>query len=364
MIDVSKELEILIKLQNKINALRATEISYDKTSQLKIHFKKIKLIESLLENLIAIKDNHTQIINLQDMLDDADLGKEAREENKILEEKILKLKEDFVSMLQAQSEEDYDEVILEIRSGTGGDEAAIFANDLLRMYTRYCEIKKWKIDILSISKNEFNGVKSCFLQVNGNNVFSRLKFESGVHRVQRIPLTEANGRIHTSTASVVILPTPDDIDIDVDMKDIRVDTYRAGGAGGQHVNKTESAIRLTHMPSGIVVQCQDERSQHENKARALKMLTSKLFEHKRQKQMEMTNLKRDNMIGSGDRSEKSRTYNYPQNRITDHLLNITVYNLDIIIEGNLDAFLEQLNEEHFKSKAIDLSNIDKLEIFN
>jgi len=238
-------------------------------------------------------------------------------------------------------------VYLEIRAGTGGDEAAIFSGDLFRMYTRFAEEKRWTIEVMSQNLGEHGGFKEIIAHVVGNNVYGELKFESGAHRVQRVPETESQGRIHTSACTVAVLPEVEDIEeIDVSEADLRIDTYRASGAGGQHVNVTDSAVRVTHVPSGIVVECQDERSQHKNKAKALALLQARLLAHEKEKQQREQAQTRRNLVGSGDRSERIRTYNFPQGRITDHRINLTLYKLDDVMEGALEQIIEPLIREH------------------
>ncbi len=236
--------------------------------------------------------------------------------------------------------------ILEIRAGTGGDEAALFAGDLLRMYLRYAETKGWRTDLMSLSEGAVGGVKEAALEVSGPGVFARLKFESGVHRVQRVPATEASGRIHTSAATVAVLPEAQELDLAIDEADLRIDTMRAGGAGGQHVNKTESAVRITHLPSGIVVVVQDERSQHRNRARAMALLRARLYDRERQAAADARAAERKAMVRSGDRSERIRTYNFPQGRLTDHRINLTLYKLDRVMEGELDEVIDALVADH------------------
>ena len=236
---------------------------------------------------------------------------------------------------------------LEIRAGTGGAEAALFAGDLFRMYSRYAENQGWKIEILSESQAEQGGYKEIILRVTGDQVYSRLKFESGAHRVQRVPQTESQGRIHTSACTVAVLPEPTEIDqVDVNSADLRIDTYRSSGAGGQHVNTTDSAVRITHLPTGIVVECQDERSQHKNRARAMTLLQAKLLNAQQEKQAQEQSETRRELVGSGDRSERIRTYNFPQGRVTDHRINLTLYKLDEILQGDLDAVIDSLVNEY------------------
>jgi peptide chain release factor 1 len=242
---------------------------------------------------------------------------------------------------------DDNNIYLEIRAGTGGDEAALFAGDLFRMYSRYAENRGWSVEILSASEGEHGGYKEIISRVVGSGAYSRLKFESGAHRVQRVPETESQGRIHTSACTVAVLPEVESVEeVEVNSGDLRIDTYRASGAGGQHVNKTDSAVRITHVPSGIVVECQDERSQHKNRARAMALLRARLLDEEQQKQASEQARTRKLLVGSGDRSERIRTYNFPQGRVTDHRINLTLYRLDEILEGSLDVIIEPLVNEH------------------
>ena len=238
-------------------------------------------------------------------------------------------------------------MFLEIRAGTGGDEAAIFAGDLFRMYSRYAERRGWQVEIISQNEGEHGGYKEIIARLIGEGVYSRLKFESGAHRVQRVPATESQGRIHTSACTVAVLPEVEEVaDIDVNPADLRIDTYRASGAGGQHINKTDSAVRITHLPSGIVVECQDERSQHKNRAKALSLLKARLLARARDSQQQQTAEQRRALVGSGDRSERIRTYNFPQGRLTDHRINLTLYRLEAIVDGDLDEVLDALQDAH------------------
>ena len=241
---------------------------------------------------------------------------------------------------------DSSNIFLEIRAGTGGDEAAIFSGDLFRMYSKYAESKNWKIEIMNIREGDHGGYKEIICKISGNSIFSRLKFESGAHRVQRVPQTESQGRVHTSACTVAVLPEVKEVEgIEIDNNDLRIDTYRASGAGGQHVNKTDSAVRLTHLPSGLVVECQDERSQHKNKARALSLMQAKLLDQELSKQVDEQAQERKLQVGSGDRSERIRTYNFPQGRVTDHRINLTLYKLDEIAEGGIDQLIQPLIDE-------------------
>ncbi len=278
---------------------------------------------------------------------DEDLRTMALEEIKTTEQQIEQLEQELQSLLLPKDPHDESNVFLEIRAGTGGDEAAIFAGDLFRMYSRYAENKRWKVEIMNQSEGDHGGYKEIIAKITGNEVYSNLKFESGAHRVQRVPETESQGRVHTSAATVAIMPEVDAIDeVEIDTSDLRIDTFRASGAGGQHVNKTDSAIRITHLPTGIVVECQDERSQHKNRARAMSLLSARLLDQERQKQFDEQAEARRNLVGSGDRSERIRTYNFPQGRVTDHRINLTLYKLDEMMQGNVDQVIQPLRNEH------------------
>ena len=259
-----------------------------------------------------------------------------------LEEQKEDLEVKIKLLLIPKDPDDTKNVIVEIRAGTGGDEAGIFANDLFRMYARYAELQGWKLEIMDINDSTMGGIKEVVFGLSGNEIYGDLKFESGVHRVQRVPLTEASGRVHTSAASVVVMPEAKDVEIDLEMNVVRVDTYRASGAGGKHVNKTDSAIRMTHIPTGIVVQCQDERSQIKNRQKAIKILKARLYDKKEQEKNSEISETRKSVVKRGDRSDKIRTYNYPQNRVTDHRIGLTLYDLASIMEGNLDELVEKM----------------------
>ena len=265
---------------------------------------------------------------------DAEMRALAEEERATLKERFGLLERDLQLQLLPKDAADSSSAIVEIRAGTGGDEAALFAADLLGMYQRYAQLQGWRTDVLSLSDSDLGGVREAVMEVAGQGAFAKLKFESGVHRVQRVPVTEAGGRIHTSAATVAVLPEPEDVDVSVDDKDLRIDVYRASGAGGQHVNKTESAVRITHLPTGIVVAQQTEKSQHKNKAQAMKLLKAKIFEAERSRIAATRAAERKDLVGSGDRSERIRTYNFPQGRVTDHRINLTLYKLDRIISGD------------------------------
>ena len=278
---------------------------------------------------------------------DAEMSAMAKEELPELDAQLEALDTQLNMQLVPKDPMDGSNIYLEVRAGTGGDEAAIFAGDLFRMYTRYADNVGWKLEVMSASQGEHGGYKEVIARVEGQDVYSRLKFESGTHRVQRVPLTEAQGRIHTSACTVAILPELEEIgDVELNPADLKVDTFRASGAGGQHVNKTESAIRITHIPSGVVVECQDERSQHKNRARAMGLLRARLTDTEKQKQNTAQSESRRLQVGSGDRSQRIRTYNFPQGRITDHRINLTIYQLDPVMQGDLAQLLDPLQQEH------------------
>ena len=291
------------------------------------------------KNQIAQLASAKQVFNEED---DYELREMAREEINALEDSIATTEEKLRLMLLPKDPRDDKNVIMEIRAGAGGEEAAIFAADLFRMYTRYAEAQGWKVYVTSENETGNGGYKRIECEIKGKGAFSRLKYESGVHRVQRVPATESQGRIHTNTATVAVLAELDDIDINLDMKDVRVDVYRSQGAGGQSVNTTDSAVRMTHIPSGIVVECQDERSQLQNRIRAKQILLNHLYEMEEQKQRQEREAERRDQVGGGDRSEKIRTYNYPQNRVTDHRINYSSYNLVAVISGAIDEFIDEL----------------------
>ncbi|MCG5511645.1 peptide chain release factor 1 [Ectothiorhodospira shaposhnikovii] len=278
---------------------------------------------------------------------DPDLRAMAEEEIPAVSSRLESLELDLQRHLIPKDPHDENNTFLEIRAGTGGDEAAIFAGDLFRMYSRYAETRGWQVELLSESEGEHGGYREVIARIIGRGVYSRLKFESGAHRVQRVPDTESQGRIHTSAATVAVMPEPDEMEIpEINPADLRIDTYRASGAGGQHVNRTDSAVRLTHLPTGLVVECQDERSQHKNKARAMSLLAAKLIEREETRRFQEQSATRKSLVGSGDRSERIRTYNFPQGRVTDHRINLTLYKLEAIMAGDLDPVIDPLVNEH------------------
>jgi peptide chain release factor 1 len=300
----------------------------------------------LVEAYGRYRDVDKRLAEDREALSDPELKELVQEEIPELEDELEGLEKKLKLLLLPKDPADERNTLLEIRAGAGGEEAALFAADLLRMYMRFAESQGWKVEILSTSEASAGGLKEVVALIEGDRVFSRLRFEGGVHRVQRVPATESQGRIHTSTATVAVLPEAEDVDVTIDEKDLRVDTYRASGAGGQHVNRTDSAVRLTHIPTGIVVQCQDERSQIKNRSKAMKILMARLLDKEQEEQAQAIGAERRNMVGTGDRSEKIRTYNYPQNRVTDHRINLTVHKLDSVIEGDLSEIIGALRSHH------------------
>lgn len=304
-----------------------------------------------MQEITEVWQHYTQaerdIVTAEDMLSDPDFKEMAQEEIKTNKTMLEELEARLNILMIPKDPNDANAAYLEVRAGTGGDEAAIFSGDLFRMYNKYAESKGWRIEVLSENAGEHGGYKEIICRVDGDGVYGRLKFESGAHRVQRVPATESQGRVHTSACTVAILPEVDtDATVEINPADLRIDTYRASGAGGQHINKTDSAVRITHIPTGVVVECQDERSQHKNKAKALALLVSRLENAKRQAQETATSEMRRDLVGSGDRSERIRTYNYPQGRMTDHRINLTLYKLDAIMEGDLNELLDSLHREY------------------
>ena len=285
-----------------------------------------------------------EIAGSQELLKDpdAEVREMANAEVSELETELTEIEEQLKLMLLPKDPNDQRNVVLEIRAGTGGDEAALFSGDLFRMYCRYADRQGWKVEFLSTAESEAGGYKEVIALVSGKGVFSRFKYESGTHRVQRVPETETQGRIHTSACTVAVMPEADDVEVDIDPSDLRIDLYRASGAGGQHVNKTESAVRITHVPTGVVVACQDEKSQHKNKAKAMKVLQSRILDAMQAEQHAKMAADRKSQVGSGDRSERIRTYNFPQGRCTDHRVNLTLYKLEAIMQGDLDEIVDTL----------------------
>jgi peptide chain release factor 1 len=316
-------------------------------------------ISPIVEKAKAVRALQSELAGLEEIIRDAASDKEMRAlaeaEHHELEEKLPELERELQLLLLPKDSADDRSAILEVRAGTGGDEASLFAADLFRMYQRYAEGHGWQFEPIETNETELGGYKEAIAAINGPGVFARLKFESGVHRVQRVPATEASGRIHTSAATVAVLPEAEDVDVQIDEKDLRIDTYRAQGAGGQHVNRTESAVRITHLPSGVVVTCQDNKSQHKNRAQAMKVLRARLYEMEREQQESARAATRKSQVGSGDRSERIRTYNFPQGRVTDHRINLTLHKLDRIINGEeLDEIVDALVAEDRAARLAEL----------
>jgi peptide chain release factor 1 len=306
-------------------------------------------LEPVVRDFVEWRRVESDLEAAQEMQSDPDAGVRAlgEEESASLDARRERLEAVLRKHLIPRDPRDDSNIYLEIRAGTGGDEAALFAGDLFRMYCRYAETQGWRVEIMSASEGEHGGFKEVISRIVGTGAYSRLKFESGAHRVQRVPETESQGRIHTSACTVAVLPEVETVeDVEVNTADLRVDTYRASGAGGQHINKTDSAVRITHLPTGIVVECQDERSQHKNRARAMALLKARLLDAEQERQTSEQARTRRLQVGSGDRSERIRTYNFPQGRVTDHRINLTLYKLDEILAGNLDAVIEPLNSEY------------------
>ena len=309
--------------------------------------KEFSDLGPVVETIEAYRQARRELGELETLADDPEMRELAEQERRDLEAKLPDLERQVRLLLLPKDADDEKSAILEIRAGTGGDEAALFAGELFRMYQRYADLKGWRCEVLSVNESDLGGLKEVVAEISGQGVFARLKYEAGVHRVQRVPVTEGSGRIHTSAATVAVLPEAEDVDVAVDDKDLRIDVYRASGAGGQHVNRTESAVRITHLPTGLVVAIQDEKSQHKNKAKALKILKARLYEQEREAKASERAAHRKGQVGSGDRSERIRTYNFPQNRLTDHRINLTLYKLDQVVSGEaLDEVIEPLiNEE-------------------
>lgn len=344
-----EELAVLLgqpDIINDQNQFRDLSKEYAQLEELVQQFKQYQQAQEALTDSIELSKDP-----------DPDMQAMANEEIKQSKAHIAELEADLQILLLPKDPNDNRNIYLEVRAGTGGDEAAIFAGDLFRMYSRFAETKGWQIEVVSANHGEHGGYKEIITRISGNDVYHSLKFESGAHRVQRVPDTESQGRIHTSACTVAVLPEVDEVDdVEINSDELRIDTFRASGAGGQHVNKTDSAIRITHLPTGVVVECQDERSQHKNKAKALTLLKTRLLDAEQQKQQQEQAAKRKSLVGSGDRSERIRTYNYPQGRVTDHRINLTLYKLPEIVEGDLAQVIEPLLREYQTEQLAELAS--------
>lgn len=356
--NIQQKLEQLLDRQEEIEHLLSTQDiigDQNRFRDLSIELAELNPVAQTYQTYRGLQE---ELDAANEMLSDSDaeIRAMAQEELPQLKASIEKIQVDLQKLLLPKDPNDDRNIFLEIRAGTGGDEAAIFSGDLFRMYLSFAQSQKWQVEILSESLGEHGGYKEIITRVIGKGAYSKLKFESGAHRVQRVPETETQGRIHTSACTVAILPEPDEVEqVDINTNDLRIDTFRASGAGGQHVNKTDSAIRITHIPTGIVVECQDERSQHKNRARAMSILQARLLDQEQQAQRTEVAETRRNLVGSGDRSERIRTYNYPQGRVTDHRINLTLYKLEEVMSGNLGQIIEPLISEYQADQLAALS---------
>lgn len=354
------KLESLQERHQEIAGLLAEPDVISDQNQFRKYSMEYAQLEPVVEAFTKYSNNTDDLDAAKEMLtdDDASVQEMAQQEISDLQKEQEALELDLQKLLLPKDPLDNSNVFIEIRAGTGGDEAAIFAGDLFRMYSRYAEQKRWQIEVVNTNEGDHGGYKEIVARIIGHGAYSLLKFESGAHRVQRVPETESQGRVHTSAATVAILAEADEIeDVEVNTSDLRIDTFRASGAGGQHVNKTDSAIRITHLPTGVVVECQDERSQHKNKARAMSLLKARLLDAEQSKQFAEQAATRKSLVGSGDRSERIRTYNYPQGRVTDHRINLTLYRLDELMQGGLNEVIDPLINEHQAEQLASLSEM-------
>ena len=351
------QLDIIVNKHQDIEKSLSNQDNLDSNKLIKLT-KEYSELTPIVESINQFNSIKQDIKNSNSLLKDKDssIREMAEEELKQKIKKVKSIEKILLQLLIPKDTNDEKNSILEIRAGTGGEEASLFAADLLNMYQKYSDINKWKFEILSISETGLKGIKEVICNISGNNVFSRLKYESGVHRVQRVPLTETSGRVHTSAATVAVLPEAEDVDIIIGEKDLKIDVFRSSGPGGQSVNTTDSAVRITHIPSGIVVSQQDEKSQHKNKAKALKILRSRILNREIQIKEQERAKDRKSQVGSGDRSERIRTYNFPQGRISDHRINLTLYKLNEILEGDLDEIIKPLITNHETTKISNLNN--------
>ncbi|WP_298770270.1 peptide chain release factor 1 [uncultured Shewanella sp.] len=346
---VIRKLEGLLERNEEVLALLSDASVIADQERFRALSKEYSQLEEVVKAFTAFKQAEEDLISAKEMLaeDDAELKEMAQEEIKQAKEVIESLEDELQILLLPKDPNDDNNAFVEIRAGAGGDEAAIFAGDLFRMYSRYCEGKRWQIEVMNASEGEHGGFKEIIIKVSGEGVYGNLKFESGGHRVQRVPETESQGRVHTSACTVIVLPEiPEAQAIEINKADLKVDTFRASGAGGQHVNKTDSAIRITHIPTGIVVECQDQRSQHKNRAQAMSVLSARIQAVEDEKRRSEEDSTRRSLVASGDRSERIRTYNFPQGRLSEHRINLTLYRLGEVMEGNLDMIIEPLIQEN------------------
>lgn len=341
-----EKLELMEQKYNDINEKLMDVNVINDTKQYAAYMKEYKNLTPIVEKYKEYRKYDTQLKDAEEMLSDSSLDREMKElaqaDYDEAKEMLPQISEELKIMLLPKDPNDDKNVIIEIRGGAGGEEAALFANSLYRMYTMYAEMKHWKIEVLNANETELGGFKEISFSVEGEGTYSRLKYESGVHRVQRVPETESQGRVHTSTVTVAVLVEADEVELEIAPTDLKIDVFRASGAGGQHINKTESAVRITHLPTGVVVECQDERSQHKNKDKAMKILRSRLYEAMLQEQNDKIASERRSQVGTGNRSERIRTYNFPESRLTDHRIGLTIYRLEYILNGNLDEVIDAL----------------------
>ena len=344
---MQKKLAALSDRIQELNGLLSSETITNDMDQYRKITKEHSDVTPIVDEYLAYKKNEDNLNEAQSMLSDPEMKEFAQEEIEQCKLKLVTIEDNLQKLLLPKDPNDEKNIFIEIRAGTGGDESALFAGDLFRMYSRYTERQGWKMEIVSSSESEVGGYKEIIMKIIGFGAYSKLKFESGGHRVQRVPDTETQGRIHTSACTVAVLPEADEIsDVIINPAEIRLDTYRASGAGGQHINKTDSAVRITHLPTGIVVECQDDRSQHRNKAQAMSVLAARIRDAQIREQQSKLASDRRSLIGSGDRSERIRTYNYPQGRITDHRINLTLYKIEAITDGDMEELINALSNEH------------------